>query len=255
MPINSLEKFGFSPKESKIYLTALELGSSSVIQIAQKARINRGTTYDILESLIKKGLISYFIKGKKRYFAAEKPERLLDVLENQRKELLTKEEEIEKRQQEIKELLPELRSIYNLPTEKPKVRFFEGKEGILNIYEEILQETDEVWFYGAFKDLFHVFPNFISMIKRQIKAGLKIRDLVTRSKEALKVRVLYKKPKQEMRFLPKGLGLTTDNMIYGNKFAMISFGQKMHGVVIESREIVQTQRKIFEILWEKAEKV
>ncbi|MBI3888691.1 helix-turn-helix domain-containing protein [Candidatus Nomurabacteria bacterium] len=68
-----LKNFGFSEKEISVYLALIELGSSSVRTIAGKAKVNRGTTYDILKSLINMGIVSYYKKESKQYFIAEWP--------------------------------------------------------------------------------------------------------------------------------------------------------------------------------------
>ena len=65
---------GLSPTETKIYLSSLELGPTSVQEIAKKAKISRTAAYDAIESLQKHSLLSTFERGKKHYFAAEDPE-------------------------------------------------------------------------------------------------------------------------------------------------------------------------------------
>ena len=54
--------------ESKLYLSLLELGSASATQLIQKSGLHRAVVYDILERLIEKGLASFVIKGRKKYF-------------------------------------------------------------------------------------------------------------------------------------------------------------------------------------------
>ena len=50
---------GVDEKEAKVYLSALEIGSSPVSEIAVKAKMNRVTTYGFLEKLVKKGMVSF----------------------------------------------------------------------------------------------------------------------------------------------------------------------------------------------------
>ncbi|MCK4799448.1 TrmB family transcriptional regulator, partial [Candidatus Parcubacteria bacterium] len=45
----SLHEFGLKEKEIKIYLALLDLGPSSIRKIAELAKVNRGTSYDILK--------------------------------------------------------------------------------------------------------------------------------------------------------------------------------------------------------------
>ena len=76
-----LKEFGLNNKETDVYLACLELGESSVNEIAIKSNIKRTTIYDILESLIKKGLISQTQRGSKRKFFAEEPEKIKKIIE------------------------------------------------------------------------------------------------------------------------------------------------------------------------------
>lgn len=85
---------GLSDKEAKVYLAALSLGEATAQQIAAKATVSRPTTYVIIESLAKQGLISSFDKGKKRYFAAARPEKLHERVAGFRRELEARESRI-----------------------------------------------------------------------------------------------------------------------------------------------------------------
>jgi septum site-determining protein MinD len=80
MDTKILEEVGLTPNESKVYLSLIELGSSSATQIIQKAGLHRAVVYDLLERLIEKGLVGYVIKGRKKFFEATNPERLKEVM-------------------------------------------------------------------------------------------------------------------------------------------------------------------------------
>ena len=72
---NVLVNIGLSPKESKVYLAALELGPSPASDIALRSKLNRVSTYDILEKLIKRGFISTYTQKRVKYFVATEPDR------------------------------------------------------------------------------------------------------------------------------------------------------------------------------------
>jgi len=88
--IKEVESIGLSEKEARVYLAVLEMGQASVQDIGKKADVNRATTYVILDSLMKKGMIATFGEGKKSVFIAEAPHGLNNIIREQ-------EEEIEKR--------------------------------------------------------------------------------------------------------------------------------------------------------------
>ena len=125
MILEKLKKMGFSEKEATVYTHLIRLGSQPVSVIAERAEINRTTTYDIIESLTKKGLISSIKKDGITYFKALDPKELLNYLEREKIEHTKK---IEKQQKEMEELLPALISLENPESTKPKVSFYEGEK-------------------------------------------------------------------------------------------------------------------------------
>lgn len=249
MPILSKEliKIGLSPKGAKIYLAALELGYASVMEIAKKAEINRPTAYVILENLMKKGLISTFEKGKKRYFAAESPDKLEDLVQKNKLE-------ISKQEKELKTLIPELNVLYNLGGEKPKVRFFEGKEGLRSIREDMLKSKikrlDEII---PLDDVYKALPpsptDHRKEMARKLK-NVKAKIIYTTSRGS----ILHKKEGfKERRFVPiNKFPFSSEINIYDNKIAVASCKGKITGVIIESREMASTMRYLFNLAWEGA---
>ena len=87
MRTNDLMDIGLSEKEAAVYLALLELGSDTVQHIAKKSAVNRATTYVILDSLKKKGVVSTVEKGTKTHFQAESPESLRKLIRLQEAEI------------------------------------------------------------------------------------------------------------------------------------------------------------------------
>ncbi len=148
-----LKNLGLVEKEAVVYLAALELGSSTIQEIAGKSQISRSTTYEVIESLVKKGLMSSLTKGKKKYFSAEDPERLLSFID-------AKEKEFEKRKKELKAVLPELKEVSSLSRQRPRIKFYEGKQGIRRIQEDILRTKNlrTIEEFVPLDDAYQLFP-------------------------------------------------------------------------------------------------
>ena len=241
---SSLKSIGLNYREIQVYLATLELGQSTVLPISKKSGFKRTYCYDILEELKKKKLVDYIEKnGRRRYFA-EDPKKIEDELKNNLSG--------------FQELLPELRSIYNQPAAKPKVRYFEGREGIISVYEEVVKAKEAVAI-GSPKHLYQFlgdyFPQFV---ERTVGRGLKIRELISADgvEAAEYIRKNnYKKPAQEARLLPSDIRISTDMMIFGDKMALISYGEELHAVVIESSSLIDTQKALFEIIWASAKEI
>lgn len=247
MLINQLQQLGLSVKEAKVYLASLELGESTVQEIAKKAEVNRPTTYVQIESLMQRGLISSVDKGKKRYFIAESPNQLLKLLDDQKSETQRKAED-------FKEMLPELKAIYNLSEERPRVRFFEGKKGLEVIKDEILKVKDKkMEAIFSVDDLDNVFSKDekAEYFNRRLKQGIKMKGIYTRSAGSFDKTAKG----DEIRVIPKEkFPITVDITIFSDRVALSALRKELVGVIIESKEIADTLRSIFNLAWEASEK-
>jgi len=246
---NSLEKFGFASKETKVYLATLELGATSVQKIARKAGVNRVTTYVILNSLSKKGLISTFEKGKKRFFAAENPEQLKQILRKQ-------DDEIQKRKEDLAKVLPELKAIYNLSDAKTKIRFYEGTEGFKALQQDALRLTPtkgEIYSITPLDRYLESFPKQES-VRDRIKKKIHAYIIYTHSHGPVPDS-LNRKENRETRIVPQkkfnfesSIEITPDQVV-----RIYNFKPTFSGVVIHDKQIANTMKAFFDLAWEKAD--
>lgn len=241
-----LEKLGFSDKEAKVYLASLELGPHPVQDIARKAGVNRATTYVMIEGLTQRGLMTSFERGKKRLFSAEPPDRLLSIVR-------VKEQELREREREFSQVLPELRAILAASGERPRVRFFEGPEGLRAIREEILAtDAKEMWLVTKAKLGASEFstPEHEEYDRRLVAKGVVIYTLFTGNvaSEELKSHPNWKFRKvPEDRFPFKG-----ELSVFGNKLFTFTYGGKLVGAIIENTDIAETFRSTLRLAWEGA---
>ena len=246
---SELKKLGLSDKEARVYLALLELGIAGVLKISNKSKVNRATTYVILESLKKQGAISVLEQNKKVVFAAESPRTLLQLFKKQEQELREKENE-------FKKAIPELEALFNLAVEKPKVRFFEGKEGVRTIREDILnskvkilKEINSREYVEQIRALFSDEEN-LEFLKKQEGCGMIIRSIYTDERGPRETFKL----KGDRRFVPKNtFPFSGDILIYGEKTAFTTLRGKIITIIIESKEIADTMRLVFELAWLGAE--
>ncbi len=234
--IQILISLGLTDKESKVYLAATESGTSPVSQIAQKAGINRVTTYDILEKLKQRGLISHFTKKQIKYFVATKPETLL--------------EEFEKRTNSLRVALPKLKRLTG-ETAHPRVRYFEGIEGIKAIYADTLSSKTEILNYSNSLEIRKNWPSYdTEYVEKRAKKQIFLKGICQNDEYGKKVHELDKKNFREMRILdPSQFDFTNEINIYDDKVAIISFKDELIGMIIESAEIANSQRTIFDMCW------
>ena len=117
-----LEQVGIEGKKADVYLACLEMGGATAYLIAKKTCLKRPTTYDIINQLMKEGLVHKALKGHIKYYSPADPEVLL---------VKAKE-----RETKIRSIMGGLQNLYNSPKIKPFIKYFEGKEGIKEMAKE-----------------------------------------------------------------------------------------------------------------------
>lgn len=237
-----IQSLGLNEKEAKVYLASLELGQATVQKISAKAGIKRPTTYFIIEGLMERGLMSSYYQGKKQFFMAEMPERILDLIAKERKDLDLREEQ-------FKRLLPELQSINNRNKDKPVVKYYEGKDGVLTMALEHMKSSKGQEFYSVFsRDIVERFitpDELLNLRKERIANKLTTKTIYSREKGdmiGIENANLVRLPAEEFP-------VTCDIAFYEDKVRIASFRDRMMGVVIEDKEIAQSFRAIFELAW------
>lgn len=244
---NDLVQIGLSKKEARVYLAALELGQSAVQEISKKAQVNRTTTYIVLESLIKKGLCSTFHQDKKTFYNADSPEGLDRIFEIQKNEIINKQNTLER-------IFPQLKAVYNRQEDKPIVRFYEGKEGLLTMSAQLSNKKNEIvrMIYSV-DELQKVFTE-----KERQEAK------IARLEKSIKTKVLYTFKNgiksstmdgERIKIDEKKFPVKADIALFNGKVRMASLGgKKLTGVIIQDEAIYQTLVSLFELAWEAAKK-
>src|SRR3989338_10375523 len=96
MNLEILRKIGLSDGEISVYSALLEAGRTTVNELHEKTGIERRNIYDILNKLINRGLISYVIENKRRYFQIAHPNKIIGYVEEKENRLEEIKKEIEK---------------------------------------------------------------------------------------------------------------------------------------------------------------
>lgn len=234
-----LQQFGFQGKKADIYLASLELGSATVIEIAKKSGVKRTTCYDILMELEKEGAISETVKGKKRLFIGENPENL--------------QKKLREKESLFSEILPQLQSVYNIKGTKPKIQFYEGKEGLREVYTDTLKYSGEI--LGFVSDaVVHVLGDdwAESYLKARTKKGIRLRGIYPAT-DWLKTNM---EPRDQAQLRssklidPKKYPFSIEINIYGHQKVALMSAREETGIIIEGKEIYNTLKLIFELLWD-----
>ncbi len=234
-----LNELGFRKNEVIIYTAILKLGTANITDIARTAKINRTAIYPYIDNLLKQDLLRKTFKGKRIYYLAENPKKIITII-NQRK----KRAEI---------LLPELTNLYLSSSTKPTIKFYEGKDGIRSIYREMTKTPKRLWSIFSADRYYEVFKEkdgeeFLDNI---LKNGGELRDLVKNTKigkEYVENDIAKKIGKSKL--LPKNFIFEVDLMVSGNKISMISLANLI-GIVIKNKEMADLQKNFLKFIWKK----
>ena len=237
-----LLELGLSEKEAKVYLAALELGPVNIQNLTHKSGIRRSTVYEMLKSLEKQGLVAETVRGKRRIFMASPPESLKNKLKS--KEAL------------LNDILPELRSLNNTSAIKPKITYYEGRDGLRQIYNLALEAKNKKadWvspINSVFETVGEDFLNKYVEIKKKMGYWIRSIHIVERQESGYK----YLDPKtfettlRRVRFAPKGIDIPNAIAIWDEKVAIISSRKEGFGFIIESKDFTQTMKIFYNLLW------
>jgi sugar-specific transcriptional regulator TrmB len=242
MIIGILKKLGFSEKAATIYMTLLRLGPASVRAVATTSGLNRGVVYESLKWLQEEGLVDFYEKENKQFFVAEDPAKL---------ELLARRQEsvVHEAGKQVASAIPELRSLYNKGGEQPVARYFE-REALGALLEDVLKTCEEsgekryrIYSAASIREyLYDAFPTFSDV---RISKGIAVEVIAIG--EGGELRGL-----DECKWLRTAPATPTYIIIYPGKTAYISLNAKQEpiGVVIENAGVSDTQKVIFDHVWQ-----
>lgn len=244
---DTLIEYGLSKRESETYYILLSVNDALASEISEKTRESRTNTYDTLKNLIKKGLVSYVIKNNKKYFIATNPKKLLDWID-------LRKEDLDKKKNEIEKLLPSIEKLRISNEKKVQVEVFEGKEGIRTMLNETIDSSinskKEFLIFGA-----------IAGGLRELDPIYHERYYVKRQKLKIKSRYIFiegekhpKAPHSEYRYLPKLYKSFVATAIHGDEVSFWLLTKPEIVILIKSKELADTYRNNFEILWKIAKK-
>lgn len=235
-----LVQIGLQETEAKFYLAVLELGEASVRDIAAKAGISRTNAYDVFSRLLEQGLVRQVgaAANKIILIAAEPPDQITELLDGRRRKLDA--------------LLPELRSMHNGASGKPRVRYYQGSQGIKLVIDDTLSARDKTLLgILSMRDLYEV-PGRSWMddfVRRRIEAGVFLRVIRSPVKDVPNVWPQSAEDLREVRFASRDFIFTMTSYIYDNKVAIISSQRENFAMTIESEEFAMMQRNLFEVFW------
>ncbi len=232
-----LTDLNLTPREAKVYMSLLEMGSGTPVTLAKKTGLKRTTIYLDLESLRQKQLAGLSPKGKKQVYTPDPPSRLLQRVQQQ--------------ERAVQELLPHLRALENAGATKPIIRYYDDPKDIERVWVNECFNASENLYISDYANTLNLFPKTEAKAQAQMKRGVikVMKEIHPDTPLSRKLCASY--PKQtgrEFRFLPKGMKYDIDVSIWDNTVALYS-NPKRYMLVITDDAIAQAFRTMFEAAW------
>ncbi|MFA6445942.1 MAG: helix-turn-helix domain-containing protein [Candidatus Paceibacterota bacterium] len=238
-----LKEIGLSEKEAEVYLALLQGDSFSILEIAKKTKINRTTIYPVIKSLSEKGLVSETTTNTKTNYRAESPDRLATFIERQK--IL-----LEENSKRMLDIIPQLKGIQRELGEKPVVKYFEGREGMVSSVEGDIfanAEPNEMAYMIYPKDLVD------EVFKKDETSKFK-KQRVTKKIKGLSI-YTYKNgdiPSDETSTRIKIDGdkypISCDISIYKDKVRIATLKKNLSAIDIQSADLAQTLKSLVRLI-------
>lgn len=242
-----LINIGLSPSEARVYIALLELGEATVSEVAKRAGINRTSTYDVISRLIEIGLVTKGAAEPIQRYQPEPPAKLPVVMEQRAIKAV-------ENAKQAKRLAGELTLVTKSKAKKPQIRLFEGTRGIKELYEDSLMSKETLRSYVSAEAAVGFDPEYVNhYFERRAKKKIFIKAIMGDSVESRRLKKLDPVQLREVRIVPKELlTIKPEVYFYENKVAFFSFRERL-GVLIESADIADALKSMFDIAWEKAQ--
>lgn len=245
-----LMSLGLTEGEAKAYIAMIETGSSTVGPIAKKSGISYSKIYEVLQRLIDKGIASFIIKGKMKYFQAIKPDLLYKFLDRQ----IT---EIEKNKEKLKEIVPQLEKHFKFGEESHEAEIFVGFKGLrtayMKMYQGLRKGEEGMFLYVTKKDFAKEVDDFyLTLAPYYKKIGIRFKGIGTKE-WAKSDYTKQTKSFIESRWVDFPLPGNVD--IYKDYLLQITWSKlKPIAVLIKNKEVAENYTNYFNEIWKVAKK-
>lgn len=237
--LEALRSIGLDEQVAQVYLALVRRPRMTPSQIARETGLKRPTCYDYIDELLSKDLVTREPYGKRTYYSAAEP---LRVLRDFKKRIAT-----------VEGAFLEMSAAHEHAANKPKISYFEGKRQLKIIYDEMFRTVGDVRSIFPTGTFFQHFTEkeYDEFDKAISQYSLKSKDLFLADKYYRRIKEIRARNgaanKLDKR-LPPWFTCNVDVLIFNDKVALMSLGD-LSAVVIENKDIAELFRNMHEFMW------
>jgi sugar-specific transcriptional regulator TrmB len=242
MDVQLLEDIGLTKAQSLAYQALVEHGGSTAPAIAQITNESRSNAYKLLDRLCDLGLATKDESGTKVHYFPTSPTALEQFIQKQTAE-------VQLRERKLNAALPSMLDFFFTHSEQPAIRFFQGEEGIKKIFRDMLATGQNIYLLRTPADIhFYDEAFFAEFRKRRARLGIKTSALTPDVASAIHNIDVDKQNNFYRTWIdPESYTANVEWDIYGSKVALISYGEEAMGIIIESPQIAESFRQVFQL--------
>lgn len=240
-------ELGLSDIQSQLYITALQEGLISALELSRLTGISRQHVYREAEKLIELGLFDITRKDRRKYIPAH-PKTLVGIAQK-------KIRAVESFIGDIEGIVPSLEAIVHTKNPKVLTKYYEGMNKIQQAFEDelsVAKNTEVLSFVGSIDELYEHFPEeyWKKWSGQFVKQGSRSRMLVHASDEAKETAFFDIEYKRETRMLDD-FEMVTNMDVFNDTVLIVSYYDEM-AIWIESKMLADSYSVLFESLWQTA---
>ncbi len=239
-----LANLGLTEAQSRVYSGLLHHGPQTPPALAKLIGDSRTNTYNILEKLIELQIVTKEDVNKKLVFSCAPPTALENLARSRREAALRQE-------QTLHATMPELLTTYFRSHEQPGVRFFHGKAELTDIYDDQIATGEPIYIIRPDYNMDIYDFDFMSEIRHKARRAGIPRYAITPDRDMAPKNYRQSDPYMllDRTWLPAGdYTAPVEWNAYGNKLAVMSYGNEAIGMIIESPQIAEAFRQLYRIM-------
>lgn len=230
-----------------MFLTLLELGAQPVSIISKHVGLPRSSTYLLIDNLTKIGLIQQFERRGIKYVKCIPVSELHEVV-------ASRERKLQQTHAIIDEYLPELAALESTLSVTPKARFFEGKESVEQMYDEIMRGSHFCAFANIDLVKEYMLDYYYELPKVIHEKGGAGRELIVESDIGREYQDEFSNRRHQIKLLPKEFTFKTDFIITKEQIYMTAYGDgQVSSIALFSTSIRETHQQLFDWMWERVD--
>src|SRR3989344_217563 len=243
-----LQDAGFTKGEVKVYLSLLRIGESKVGHIIKNSDISRSKVYDILDRLIRKGVVSKIEKNNVLFYQALSPHTIMNIIKEKERQL--KEEETK-----LQKVIPRLISL--LPEQKFNIKVYEGVDGFKAVIERIINELRK----GDSFDAMGISKTTEVMNRYALKIYQAQKEKKFKARSVFDESGMYKIKERrnnlhQIKILPMGWHTPALFTMYGDTVGIhLGNDERIISIMINNKDIAESFGTTFELLWKISNKI